>query len=172
VAHHDACGGAVHSINSGCEVSLNKADWWGEGFYDDGEWVSWSEINKQIQYKEWRAKYPNADLSLVPYFEDLLTLAEDYYRDTGRHLNAYGDIGELFGAITYRSLEVAQFLELVPFRYPPEFLADTLGRKLAVLRQFRLFSRRPFGEVDCQVETASKRCGLWIGIPRIPPPGF
>lgn len=69
--------------------------------WDDGEWVSWGDINQQIQYKEWRAKYPNSDLSLVSFFEDLLGLAEEYHRQTDRHLQVYGDIGELFGAITY-----------------------------------------------------------------------
>lgn len=24
--------------------------------WDDGEWISWDEINEQIQYKEWRAR--------------------------------------------------------------------------------------------------------------------
>ena len=69
--------------------------------WDDGEWVSWDEINRQIQCQEWRAKYPNAKLSLVTYFEQLLQLAEDYFYETGKHLQLYGDIGELFGAITY-----------------------------------------------------------------------
>lgn len=69
--------------------------------WDDGEWVSWAEINQQIQYKEWRVKYPNADFSLIPIFERLLDTAEDYYRATGKHLQIYGDIGELFGAITH-----------------------------------------------------------------------
>lgn len=69
--------------------------------WDDGEWVSWDEINQQIQYKEWRAKYPNADLSVVPIFEDLLLAAESYFRASGRHLQVYGDLGELYGAITH-----------------------------------------------------------------------
>ncbi|MBB4193044.1 hypothetical protein GGE45_001629 [Rhizobium aethiopicum] len=30
-----------------------------------------------------------------------MSLAESYHLETGRHLNVYGDIGELFGAITY-----------------------------------------------------------------------
>lgn len=68
--------------------------------WDDGEWVSWDDINQQIQYKEWGAKYPNADRSLIPYFEQLINLAECYYHETGDHLQVYGDIGELFGAIT------------------------------------------------------------------------
>lgn len=69
--------------------------------YDDGEWITWSEINEQIQYKEWRAKYPNADLSLVSVFENLISTAEDYHCITGSHLQVYGDIGELYGVITH-----------------------------------------------------------------------
>tara|TARA_B100002049_G_C15998922_1_gene340614 strand:- start:162 stop:668 length:507 start_codon:yes stop_codon:yes gene_type:complete len=69
--------------------------------WDDGEWISWDEINEQIQYKEWRAKYPNADLSLVSIFEDLICTAEQYHMHTGKHLQVYGDIGELYGAITH-----------------------------------------------------------------------
>ncbi|MBX4899416.1 MULTISPECIES: hypothetical protein [Rhizobium] len=77
------------------------ADICDRAFYDDGECVSWSEVEEQLRYHEWRAKYPNADTSLIPYFEELLSLAESYHLQTGRHLNVYGDIGELFGAITY-----------------------------------------------------------------------
>jgi hypothetical protein len=38
---------------------------------------------------------------MIPYFQDLLSMAESYHAETGRHLNVYGDIGELYGAITY-----------------------------------------------------------------------
>src|SRR3546814_16118174 len=70
-------------------------------FWDDGEWVSWDVINQQIEYKEWRAKYPNAEISLVPIFESLLSTACSYNAHTGKHLHVYGDIGELYGAITH-----------------------------------------------------------------------
>lgn len=66
-------------------------------FWDDGEWVTWDEINEQIQYKEWGAKYPNADLSLVSIFEELMSTAEAFFCHTGKHLHVYGDIGEIFG---------------------------------------------------------------------------
>lgn len=69
--------------------------------YDDGEWVTWDEINEQIQYKEWRARYPNADLSIVSVFQNLISTAEEYFCLTGRHLQVYGDIGELYGVITH-----------------------------------------------------------------------
>lgn len=80
---------------------MDEIDWSDRAFYDDGEWVTWTEINQQLQYKEWGAKYPNAIRSLIPYFEDLISLAESYHNETGLHLNVYGDIGELFGAITH-----------------------------------------------------------------------
>ncbi|WP_170351295.1 MULTISPECIES: hypothetical protein [Ruegeria] len=78
------------------ELGPHNAIWLG-----DGEWISWDEINWQIQCKEWRARYPNARLSLVPIFEQLLDAAAAYYDATGSHLQVYGDIGELYGAITY-----------------------------------------------------------------------
>lgn len=71
-----------------------------DGIWDDGEWISWDEINEQLEYKEWGAKYPNADRSLIPILEQLVSLAEWYYDATGNHLQVYGDIGELFAAIT------------------------------------------------------------------------
>ena len=71
-----------------------------DGIWDDGEWISWDEINEQLRYKEWGAKYPNADRSLIPIFEQLVSVAECYHEETGRHLQVYGDIGELFAAIT------------------------------------------------------------------------
>jgi len=81
-------------------------------FWIDGEWLGWDSIidPEEVRYSrlaelereaEIRLKYPNADITLVPYFRDLLTLAESFFYDTGQHLNVYGDIGELFGAIMY-----------------------------------------------------------------------
>lgn len=69
--------------------------------WDDGEWVSWAELDYHYEQHQFRQQYPNADLSLVPIFEDLLETAEDYFHLTGRHLQVYGDIGELYGAIAY-----------------------------------------------------------------------
>ena len=68
--------------------------------WDDGEWISWHEINEHIEREEMREKYPRGDLTIVPIFESLLTAAENYHRLTGRHLQVYGDIGELFASLT------------------------------------------------------------------------
>ena len=81
-------------------------------FWIDGEWLDWDSIIDPEEVRcsrlaelereaHLRLKYPNADLALVPYFHDLLTLAESYFHKTGQHLSVYGDIGELFGAIMY-----------------------------------------------------------------------
>lgn len=70
-------------------------------FWDDGEWISWDEIEKQIEHKEWRARYPHADLSIVSVFQNLVATACEYHELTGRHLQVYGDIGELYGVITH-----------------------------------------------------------------------
>lgn len=69
--------------------------------YDDGEWITWTEINGQLARQELQADYPLADIDLIPIFESLLATAEDYFHHTGRHLQVYGDIGELYGAIMY-----------------------------------------------------------------------
>jgi hypothetical protein len=86
-----------------------------DGIYlGDGDWISWddfgesddpivdgSHLEKLEREAELQWQFPNADISLIPFFKDLLSLAEDYFQQTGNHLQLYGDIGELFGAITY-----------------------------------------------------------------------
>ena len=42
------------------------------------------------------------DLELVPVFQNLLAVAQDYHKLTGSHLQVYGDLGELYGAIVYK----------------------------------------------------------------------
>ncbi len=69
--------------------------------WDDGEWISWKSINSHLERLELEARFPNADVNLVPVFEELLDVARHYHITTGKHLNIYGDIGELYGAITY-----------------------------------------------------------------------
>lgn len=46
-------------------------------------------------------RFPNLDVDLVPIFQDLLAVAQNYYELTGSHLQVYGDLGELYGAITH-----------------------------------------------------------------------
>ncbi|GGN58987.1 hypothetical protein GCM10011349_39060 [Novosphingobium indicum] len=78
-------------------------DMWNEdnAIYDDGEWITWTEINTHLARLEFEARFPNVDVDLVPIFQDLLAVAQNYYELTGSHLQVYGDLGELYGAITH-----------------------------------------------------------------------
>ncbi len=76
-------------------LGLDNAIW------DDGEWVSWVHINSALARMELRRRYPLADLNLLSTFKDLLQLAENFHLMTGRHLQVYGELGELFAAVTY-----------------------------------------------------------------------
>ncbi|MCF1708691.1 hypothetical protein L0V05_07660 [Tabrizicola sp. J26] len=130
---------------------MDSIDWDDRAFFDDDEWVTWSEINEQLRHKEWRAKYPNAVQTMIPYFESLISLAESYHLETGLHLNAYGDIGELFGAITYGiklnrtyaqgadgrlGNDHVEIKTITPFKKKDEVLVDLSGNfsKLLVVK--------------------------------------
>lgn len=78
-------------------------DMWNEdnAIYDDGEWITWDEINSHLERLEFEARFPDLDVDLVPIFQNLLTVAQNYHELTGSHLQVYGDLGELYGAITH-----------------------------------------------------------------------
>ena len=80
-----------------------QTDLWNEdnAIYNDGEWITWTEINSHLERLEFKARFPNLDVDLVPIFQDLLAVAQEYHDLTGSHLQVYGDLGELFGAITH-----------------------------------------------------------------------
>ena len=79
------------------------SDMWNDAnaIYDDGEWITWDEINSHLDRLEFKARFPNLDVDLVPIFQNLLAVALDYHNLTGSHLQVYGDLGELYGAITF-----------------------------------------------------------------------
>ncbi len=84
-------------------VNHCSAEMWNEdnAIYDDGEWITWDEINSHLERLEFQARFPNFGVDLVPIFQGLLTVAQDYHALTGSHLQVYGDLGELYGAITH-----------------------------------------------------------------------
>lgn len=84
-------------------MTYGPTDMWNDdnAIYDDGEWITWDEINSHLERLEFEACFPNLTVDLVPIFQKLLTTAQDYYDLTGRHLQVYGDLGELYGAITH-----------------------------------------------------------------------
>ena len=72
-----------------------------EGIYDDGEWISWDWINSQLERKEPLAGCPVADPALVELFEDFVQIAINYKELTGRYLQVWGELGELFAEVQY-----------------------------------------------------------------------
>lgn len=76
---------------------------WNEdnAIYDDGEWITWTHINSHLARLEFEARYPGYDYDLLPVFQGLLDAAMLYHDLTGSHLQVYGDLGELYGAITH-----------------------------------------------------------------------
>lgn len=80
-----------------------STDMWNDdnAIYDDGEWITWTEINSHLERLEFEHRFPHLDVNLVPIFQDLLAVAQDYHVLTGSHLQVYGDLGELYGAITH-----------------------------------------------------------------------
>ena len=73
----------------------------GDGIYDDGEWISWNWINGQLYKQEIRHEYPQVDPELAILFTDLVSNAADYHAMTGRYLQIWGELGELFAEVKY-----------------------------------------------------------------------
>jgi hypothetical protein len=72
-----------------------------EGFWDDGEWISWDYINDQLREEEIRREFPHASPGLVEVFEALIGAAMDYKSITGRYLQIWGELGELYAEMKF-----------------------------------------------------------------------
>lgn len=73
----------------------------GDGIYDDGEWISWEWINGQLYKQEVQQAYPQVEPELSMLFEDLVENARSYYELTGRYLQIWGELGELYAEVKY-----------------------------------------------------------------------
>jgi hypothetical protein len=72
-----------------------------EGLWDDGEWVSWHEINDSLYLQDLKSEFPEADIEVAKIFEDLVCVAQEYKLVTGRYLQIWGELGELFVEIKF-----------------------------------------------------------------------
>ena len=72
-----------------------------EGIYEDGEWVSWEWINGQLHKQDMEEEFPEAELEIIQVFEDLVNVATEYKNHTGRYLQIWGELGELFAEIKF-----------------------------------------------------------------------
>jgi hypothetical protein len=70
-----------------------------DGIYDNGEWISWDWINSQLDPEELGAQYPHTLPEIVRIFHDLVEVAVEYHRATGRYLQIWGELGELYAEV-------------------------------------------------------------------------
>lgn len=73
----------------------------GDGIYDDGEWISWDWINGQLYKQEIQHEYPQVESELAMLFENLVLNAANYHAMTGRYLQIWGELGELYAEVKY-----------------------------------------------------------------------
>jgi hypothetical protein len=71
------------------------------GIWDDGEWISWDWINEHLEERELMAQYPGAALEVIQAFEALVGAAIQYHSATGRHLEIWGELGEVYAEIKH-----------------------------------------------------------------------
>lgn len=72
-----------------------------EGIWDDGEWISWDWINSQLADQELQEQYPHASPDVVHVFDDIVDAAQRYKDKTGRFLQIWGELGELYAEIMF-----------------------------------------------------------------------
>lgn len=72
-----------------------------DGIWDDGEWISWEWINDQLHEQELKSEYPHAPIEIIEVFEALVSTAAEYRDLTGRYLQIWGELGELYAEIKY-----------------------------------------------------------------------
>lgn len=84
-----------------CAMSDREYPDSGDGIWDDGEWISWDWINGQVHLQELQVQFPKADPEIVEVFEDLVFAAQRYRQRTGRYLQIWGELGELYAQVRY-----------------------------------------------------------------------
>lgn len=85
------------------DVSIRDS---GDGIYDDGEWISWEWINGQLDDDEdpgdlYERSGPPSVMELTEVFMRLVDIAQEYRELTGRYLEIWGELGEIFAEIRH-----------------------------------------------------------------------
>lgn len=103
--------GGLTCAMTGLPVTAN-----GDAVWDDGEWISWSWINRNMadpEDSEWvhplelginvmlPPKEKAATLAMYEIFASLVESAREYFELTGRHLPIYGELGEIYAELNH-----------------------------------------------------------------------
>ena len=70
-----------------------------DGIWDDGDWISWVYINQHLADQETGPETPAVSQELRDIFEVLVHTASNYKTHTGRYLDIFGELGELYAEI-------------------------------------------------------------------------
>jgi hypothetical protein len=84
----------------------------GDGIWGDGEWISWEWINSQLEGEpeeealeiepfQSRDGFPFSVLEQTEIFYDLVSCAQRHVENTGRYLQIWGELGEIYAEIKF-----------------------------------------------------------------------
>jgi hypothetical protein len=71
------------------------------GIWDDGQWISWEYIDEHAEEMELRREFPKASIELINNFQSLVDAAVEYKEITGRYLDIWGELGEVYAEVKY-----------------------------------------------------------------------
>ncbi|WP_207780941.1 hypothetical protein [Cognatiluteimonas telluris] len=71
------------------------------GIWDEGAWISWEYIDEHAEEMELRREFPKASIELINNFQSLLDAAAQYKVITGRYLDIWGELGEVYAEVKY-----------------------------------------------------------------------
>lgn len=84
-----------------CSMTDREYSEFSDGIWDDGEWISWDWINGQVYRQELEAEFPTCDPELVEVFQRLVEVAADHKVLTGKYLQIWGELGELYAEVKF-----------------------------------------------------------------------
>ena len=79
-------------------VAIHSAS---DGVWDDGDWISWDYIWQLGQESESEQPTKSVDPELTGIFESLVHTAAAYKERTGRYLDIFGELGELYAEVQF-----------------------------------------------------------------------
>lgn len=82
-----------------CEYTGKAIENMEDGVWDDGEWISWDYINQLGDLQSSQAVSHSVDPELREMFGALVHTAAAYKQHTGRYLDIFGELGELYAEI-------------------------------------------------------------------------
>ena len=84
----------------------------GDGIWEDGEWISWEWINSQLEGEpeeeahaiepfQSRDGFPFRVVAQTEIFYNLVDCARRHFENTGRYLQVWGELGEIYAEIKH-----------------------------------------------------------------------